>query len=486
VERLGRTGRILGAVMSVTILAAMLLPGSLIGAALMKVRIGLDLASTAGRGWWILSAAQAARFAGVALIVLRVARDAQDPHFEEMAQLDGAGRWDTWWHVRWPRTWPLLAGGWVLVVMLSLTEVPATGLLVPPGVPSFSQRLLDQMHHARDQDVIATCLGLLAVYLVLIAPVVFLLVLRRGRGALACLLGLAMVAGLSGCRDAGAAGPEPQVVRIIGASGRGPGEFLYPRALDLDAAGNLYVVDRTGRIQHLTPEGKVLGVLELPAYDKGYPTGVTVGPDGNVLVADTHNSRVLVYDGRGRVVREFGRFGTEGGQFIFPTDVAVGPDGRLYVSEYGGNDRVSVFTPEGEFLSAFGRPGGGEGELMRPAALAADAARGVLYVADACNHRIARYTFDGELIGYFGTLGAGPGELKYPYGLALAADGSLVVCEFGNNRIQVFSPGGESLRRLGEAGRRAGQLAYPWSAAADASHFYVVDSGNNRIQVWKR
>ena len=43
-----------------------------------------------------------------------------------------------------------------------------------------------------------------------------------------------------------------------------------------------------------------------------------------------------------------------------------------------------------------------------------------------------------------------------------------------------------SLGVFGTAGRELGQLAFPWAVAVDGSRkAYVVDSGNNRVQVWQ-
>jgi len=68
----------------------------------------------------------------------------------------------------------------------------------------------------------------------------------------------------------------------------------------------------------------------------------------------------------------------------------------------------------------------------------------------------------------------------------LLSDGTLVVCEFGNNRLQLFSPEGKSLAVYGGAGGELGQLAYPWGVAVDARRTaFVVDAGNNRVQVWR-
>jgi DNA-binding beta-propeller fold protein YncE len=427
---------------------------------------------------------QASRFAGLALVLLLLTRYPDRRQLAEMAALDGASPLRAWWHVHLPRTWPVLVGTFVLVTMFGFTELAATMVLLPAGLPNFAQRLLNQMHYARDQQVIASCLVLVSLFLVLAGMVVLLLRtsrLRRSLGILSAVL-ILLCAGCGADSDSGA----PTVVNAFGKTGPGPGEFLYPRAIDLDGDGAILVADKTGRIQRMGPKGQCLGTIRMPVIDAGLPTGMSVHKDGRLFVADTHCHRVAIFSRDGGLVDEFGKYGEEGGCFIYPTDVAFAPDGRIFVSEYGGNDRVSVFTAAGEFLFSFGSPGTADGQFSRPQALGVDETRGRLYVVDACNHRIGVYDLDGHLRGYIGSAGRGPGRLRYPYGLALQPDGTLVVCEFGNNRIQVFNPKGESLATYGGAGRQLGQLAYPWAVAVDArGRAYVVDAGNNRIQVWQ-
>lgn len=278
----------------------------------------------------------------------------------------------------------------------------------------------------------------------------------------------------------------PDVLETFGRTGRGDGEFIYPRAIDVAGDGLLFVVDKTGRIQRLTPAGAAVNVIRMPEIEAGKPTGLSVGPDGNVYVADTHYHRVIVFAPDGDLVREFGGYGRQGGCFIYPTDVAFGPDGQVYVTEYGGNDRVSVFSDQGEFLYSFGSMGDGRGQLARPSAVCVDTERELLYVADACNHRIAVYDLDGGLRGYIGSVGRDSGQLRYPYDLALMDDGGLLVCEYGNNRLQLFSRDGQSVATYGCAGREPGQLAYPWGVVVTSDRkAYVVDAGNDRVQVWQ-
>jgi DNA-binding beta-propeller fold protein YncE len=442
-------------------------------------------ASSLGQDWLAVSAGQASRFAGLALILLLLMRYPDRRHLAEMAALDGASSVRTWWHVHLPRTWPVLVGALLLVTMFSFTELAATMVLLPAGLPNFAQRLLNQMHYARDQQVIASCLVLVSLFAVLAGAVVALLRLARVRYALGTVLALSILVVCSGCAKSGADG-EPQVLNAFGSTGAGAGEFLYPRGIELGGDGSVLVVDKTGRVQWFTGQGQYVSAIRMPVIDSGKPTGMSVHQDGRLFVADTHCHRVAIFAPGGELVGEFGKYGEEGGCFLYPTDVAFAPDGRIFVSEYGGNDRVSVFTSGGDFLFSFGSPGTAEGQFSRPQSLCIDGARKCLYVADACNHRIAVYDLDGHLLHYVGSAGREPGQLRYPYGLSLLADGTIVVCEYGNNRIQLFSPEGHSRAVYGGPGRQLGRLAYPWAVAVDShQRAYIVDAGNNRIQVWQ-
>ncbi|MHC4475853.1 MAG: ABC transporter permease subunit [Planctomycetota bacterium] len=484
--------RVLSFVVRSTIFLAMFVPASLVAVSLLQMLAVCNLPSAIRQGWYIVSAGQAARFTGVAVILFLLMRYSYQRQLSEMASLDGASRLRTWWHVHLPRCWPLVVGSFILLVMLGMTELSGTMVLLPAGLPNFAQSLLNQMHYARDQHVIASCLMLTCLFLVLAGVLVLLLRLQRLRREVVMLMLAGFVLGSAGCDDrSGRYGQDSnrlsaRILYTFGRTGWGRSEFVYPRAVDLAAEGFVFVADKTGRIQRLTTEGDFQLVIKMPLIEAGKPTGISIGPEGNLYVADTHYHRIVVFSPDGELVKEFGRFGEDGGAFIYPTDVAFAPDGRVFVSEYGGNDRISVFDGNGIFLYCFGSCGSGENELARPSALCVDKSRGRLYVADACNHRIAIYDLKGNLQGYIGTAGRGAGQLRYPYDLALLTDGTVVVCEFGNNRLQLFSPAGESIAVYGCAGRELGELAYPWGVAVDDQRrAFVVDAGNNRIQVWQ-
>jgi ABC-type Fe3+ transport system permease subunit/DNA-binding beta-propeller fold protein YncE len=484
--RFSRSGRLLSLIMRTSIFLTMLIPASIVGVSLLKILSVSHAPTSLRQSWFIVSAGQAGRFAGVALILLLLTRYTNSRSLSEMASLDGTSPFRIWWHIHLPYIWPLFIGSFILIVMFGMTELSATMILLPAGLPNFAQRLLNQMHYARDQQVIASCLILICTFFILTSVIILLLRLIRLRRLILLMLAFAAVSSLTGCKDKSVTLDGTKFLETFGKTGRGQGEFIYPRAIDIKNDNSLFIVDKTGRIQHFDLDGNFLNMIQMPQIESGKPTGLSVGPDGNLYVADTHYYRVVVFSPEGKMLRQWGQFGKDEGCFIYPTDVAFSDDGRIFVSEYGGNDRISVFNAESDFLYCFGSPGDGTGQLARPSALCVDMSRGRLYVADACNHRIAIYNFDGQLSGYIGSAGLTAGKLRYPYDLAIFQDGTLVVCEYGNNRIQLFSPEGQSIAVYGRAGRQLGELAYPWGLAIDSHRrAYVIDSGNNRIQVWQ-
>ncbi|GAJ08670.1 unnamed protein product, partial [marine sediment metagenome] len=251
-------------------------------------------------------------------------------------------------------------------------------------------------------QVIVSCLVLIGLFFVLTAVIILLLRVIRLRQLIMLMFIVICLPALSGCDDESVTIDGTKILDTFGRTGRGQGEFIYPRAIDITNDGTLLIIDKTGRIQRFGLEGTFLDVIQMPLIETGKPTGLSVGPDGNLYVADTHYYRVVVFSPEGEMIRQWGQFGEDEGCFIYPTDIAFSGDGRIFVSEYGGNDRISVFNEQGDFLYCFGSPGSDSGQFARPSALCVDRSQGRLYIADACNHRIAIYNFDGQLFGYIG------------------------------------------------------------------------------------
>ncbi|MCO5166829.1 MAG: SMP-30/gluconolactonase/LRE family protein [Planctomycetes bacterium] len=291
----------------------------------------------------------------------------------------------------------------------------------------------------------------------------------------------------------GAPLPEPGPAPLafwVGGTGTADGRLQYPRAIVAEADGSALVCDKTGRIQRWDPEGRLRAVVRTPAIAQGKPTGLGVDAEGQVLVADTHYCRVLVYGPDLALRRVYGAPGRASGQFMFISAVREGPAGLHWTADYGDDvARVQALRPDGAPLRATGHYGTGEGELRRPMSLAFGPAAGEVYVADAVNHRIAVLALDdGRWLRTIGRAGRGPGELDFPYDIALDDEGRLWVAEFGNQRVQVLDPhDGACLGLWGAPGRRPGALGRPWGLAlGKGDRLWVLDSHNDRLYALDR
>jgi len=270
---------------------------------------------------------------------------------------------------------------------------------------------------------------------------------------------------------------------IWGRRGISDGRLQKPRAMAIDADDHIYIVDMTARIQVFDTDGNFIRKWQTPDCQNGKPTGLSVGIDGSVLVADTHYYRLLIYSPEGGKLKIIGDTpGQQDGEFNLVLDAVQDSHGNYYISEMGEFDRIQKFSSDGEFLLAWGGHGRQPGEFVRPQGLAIDKDERI-WVADACNHRIQVFDTEGNLLRLWGTQGGKPGELYYPYDLVMGSDETVYVCEYGNHRVQKFTLDGRSLDCWGTNGRSEGQLHNPWALCRDSrGRIYLLDTNNHRVQ----
>ena len=312
---------------------------------------------------------------------------------------------------------------------------------------------------------------------------------------------------------------------------------LIPSDVAVDAAGSVYVVDAGNRrVRKIDAAGIITtyaGTGKIGYSGDGGPATeaqlwspirVAVDAAGNLYCVDRQrsNNRIRKIDAAGIITTYAGTGGYgysgDGGpaaeaQLDFPDDMAVDAAGNLYVSEYSRIRKIDaagiITTFAGTAELGYSGDGGPatEAQLEFPSEVAVDAA-GNVYVADQRRRRIRKIDAAGIITTFAGTgergSSGGDGDIATMaqffriYGLAVDADGNVYISEGGNaqnrfTRIRKIDTEGVITTVAGTGkpdysgdGGPAlqAELRSPEGLAADAEgNVYVADGGNSRVRV---
>lgn len=234
--------------------------------------------------------------------------------------------------------------------------------------------------------------------------------------------------------------PDTGNVRILGGAGAGyAGDggnlttalFRQPKGLELDADGNMYILDQqnfrirkveraTGAMSLVAGNGMqgyegdggpaIAAKLNFEAGSNPEPSGGLVFGNGKLFISDTLSSRVRAIDLATGMISTVvgtgipGYSGDDGpataAQLNFPRDLEIGPDGDLYIADTDNSVIRAVDLDTGVIRTVAGTgeigldPGGGsrpalETMLARPFGIEFDA-EGSLYICDTINSRILK------------------------------------------------------------------------------------------------
>lgn len=287
-------------------------------------------------------------------------------------------------------------------------------------------------------------------------------------------------------------------ILVIGEKGNGNGQYFAPSDV-LIGPDCLYIADsENGRVQAVSHNGGFLSIIQpdtselnisfidiainnekdlIYALDSGAcsisifdyygyfeqklgsmgsgkgqllnPKGIALDSEGNILVVDTGNARVVKFCLNGEI-EHFGQYGTAQGQFRSPQKIITDKEDKIYVSDYD-NHRVIIFNPDFSYYATLG-----EGILNQPMgiAIASDSA---VYVADSGNHRVCKFDKNQQFLGWLGSIdgvnagwytsttnnavaGANPCQFDAPAALAIDFEDCLYVIDYKSLNMQKFGP----------------------------------------------
>jgi streptogramin lyase len=176
------------------------------------------------------------------------------------------------------------------------------------------------------------------------------------------------------------------------------GLFESAHSVTIDRQGFFWVTDSASHVVHkLDPDGEVVMTLgrKGEAGDNAsrelfnQPNHVAIAANGDIYVSDGYrNARVVHFSPDGEFMRIIGGIqGSGPGQLQVPHGVALDSRGRILVND-SDNQRVSVFDRDGEFVESWPYPSRGGIEV---------GAGDTVYVSDV-NAGIVNIVKDGQLI----------------------------------------------------------------------------------------
>ncbi len=227
----------------------------------------------------------------------------------------------------------------------------------------------------------------------------------------------------------------------------GEGVFKRAHGSCIDTKGNIYCTDDENHtVRKFTADGKLLmtmGTEDKPS-DTGYirkfdhfcslvtitrgggpfnrPTGVAIGPSGNIYISDGYgNAQVHKFSSGGKYLFSWGGPGTGPSQFRLPHNIRVDRQERVWVPDRE-NSRLQIFDSQGKLLNMWT-------DLLRPTDLFIDD-DDTVYICDLAD-RVSIYTIDGKLLSQWTSEGTEREKALFiaPHAIAVDSQGSIYVGE---------------------------------------------------------
>uniref|UniRef100_A0A915AKF5 RING-type E3 ubiquitin transferase n=1 Tax=Parascaris univalens TaxID=6257 RepID=A0A915AKF5_PARUN len=197
------------------------------------------------------------------------------------------------------------------------------------------------------------------------------------------------------------------------------------------------------------------------------PSGVAVNAQNDIVVADTNNHRIQVFDKEGRFKFQFGECGKRDGQLLYPNRVAVNRvTGDFIVTERSPTHQIQIYNQYGQFLRKFGA-----NILQHPRGVCVDS-KGRIIVIECKVMRVIIFDMFGNILQKFSC----SRYLEFPNGVCTNDKQEILISDNRAHCIKVFNYDGQFARQIGGEGI----TNYPIGVGINsAGEVVVADNHNN-------
>ena len=197
------------------------------------------------------------------------------------------------------------------------------------------------------------------------------------------------------------------------------------------------------------------------------PSGVAVNAQNDIIVADTNNHRIQIFDKEGRFKFQFGELGKRDGQLLYPNRVAVvKATGDIVVTERSPTHQVQIFNQYGQFIRKFGA-----NILQHPRGLTVDS-KGRIIIVECKVMRVVIFDQFGNVLHMLGC----SRYLEFPNGIVVNDKEEIFISDNRAHCVKVFNYQGVFLRQIGGEGITNYPIGLGINAAGE---ILIADNHNN-------
>ncbi|WP_371374291.1 hypothetical protein [Thalassotalea aquiviva] len=221
------------------------------------------------------------------------------------------------------------------------------------------------------------------------------------------------------------------------------------------------------------------------------PMGIDVDAQGNLYIMDAGVEKIYLYDRDGNYINQLG----EDSFFERPTGLAVTADGRkVYVSNTGGvssqkHDVIEVDVQTGELTQTIGTRGKDDLQFNLPKDIEWDDELGHLYVVDSANFRVQVIDVKNQtLVRKFGSIGRQLGQFSRPKGISIDKDKNVYVSDAAFGNYQIFNPEGRLLMFVGQRGNQLEPGVYMLNSGItvdEDGRVLVADQYHRKVDIFR-
>jgi DNA-binding beta-propeller fold protein YncE len=192
-----------------------------------------------------------------------------------------------------------------------------------------------------------------------------------------------------------------------------------------------------------------------PGRAEIYPSGVAVGMDGSIIVADTGNDVVTAYSSAGDILWSVGETGDGVGQFEEPRDADVDDEGNIFISD-NTNRRMVKLSPDGDWITSWRGP---VGDVLAYTPMGIAVRDGKVYIAESGGKRVRVWNtaLDTQVLSI-----ESQGECVLGNVRDVDADsaGNIYIANYPLEEVLVFSPTGSCLAKWSAGGVYGIRIAF--------------------------